>query len=107
MAASAKDVLQQFYVELIEVLPLDSDQFFAIIKNAGLLPLDTGDNIRAEKTRSAKVSYLLSHVIEPGAKDYLPLLLKAMEDTKAPSVVNLAQEIRTALEGTYYIYVHI
>ena len=102
MAAAAKDVLQQFYVELIQVLPLESDQFFAIIKNAGLLPLDTGDNIRAERTRSAKVSYLLSHVIEPGAKEYLPLLLKAMEESKASNVVNLAQEIRAALGGTCF-----
>ena len=99
MAVSAKDVLQQFYLELIQVLPLESDQFFAMIKNAGLLPLDTGDNVRAERTRSAKVSYLLGHVIEPGAKDYLPLLLKAMEDSKAPNVVNLALEIRKALGG--------
>ena len=99
MAVSAKDVLQQFYLELIQVLPLESDQFFAMIKNAGLLPLDTGDNVRAERTRSAKVSYLLGHVIEPGAKDYLPLLLKAMEDSKASNVVNLALEIRKALGG--------
>ena len=103
MAASAKDVLQQFYVELIQKVPLDDDGFFAIVKTAGLLPLDTGERIKAEKTRAAKVSYLLSHVVEPGAKDYLPILLKAMEDSKVISVVNLAQEIRAALGGSYML----
>ena len=101
MAVSAKDVLQQFYLELIQKLPLESDEFFAIVKISGLMPLDTGANIKAEKTRAAKASYLLSHVVEPGAKDYLPLLLKAMEDSKVTNVINLAQEIRTALGGMY------
>ena len=103
MAVPEKDILQLFYVELIQRLPLESDKFFGIVKKLACCHY-TGDKIKAENTRSSKVSYFLSHVIEPGAKDYLPILLKAIEESKVLTFVKLVGEMCTALGGTYCNY---
>ena len=107
MAVSAKDVLQQFFPKLIQVLPLENDRFFAIVENAGLLPIDTGDKIKNQRTRSSKVSYLLNHVVKIEAQVYLPILLRAMEDSKVPNVVNLAKEIHAALGGILIVQLYV
>ena len=102
---SVKDVIKQFSVKLYEQLPLENDVFFAKVKQAGMLPHNTGDSIKAEATRAKKVSYLLDHVVEPGAEEYLPKLLKVMRESEFANVVTLANEIEeTAKIG---MYVHI
>ena len=59
-------------------------------------PLDTGDSIAAEPTRAKKVSYFLQHVVEPGAEQYLPKLLKVMKESEVANVVKLAYDIQAA-----------
>ena len=93
---SAKDVITQFNVKLHQQLPLDDDVFYAMAKQANLFPLNTGNAITAESTRAKKVSYFLHNVVEPGAEQYLPKLLKVMKDSEAANVVMLADEIQTA-----------
>ena len=99
---SAGNVIKQFNVELVHQLPLEDDIFFAMAKHAGLFPLDTGDSIVAEPTRAKKVSYFLQHVVEPGAKQYLPKLLKVMRDSKVTNVVRLADDIQTEIDLGMY-----
>ena len=65
-------------------------------KQDGLFPLDTGDSIAAKSTRAQKVTYFLQHVVEPGAEEYLPKLLKVMRDSKVTNVVGLADDIHAA-----------
>ena len=65
-------------------------------RQADLFPLDTGDSITAEPTRAKKVTYFLQHVIEPGAEEFLPILLKVMKDSKVANVVKLADNIQAA-----------
>ena len=65
-------------------------------KQAYLFPLDSGESIAAMSTRAQKVNYLLQHVVEPGAEQYLPKLLKVMRDSKVANVVRLADDIQTA-----------
>lgn len=102
MTKSAQDVVKQFSVKLHQQLPLEDDIFFAMAKQAGLFPLNHGDSIAAEPTRAKKVAYLLQHVVEPGAEEYLPKLLKIMNESKDDSVVRLAKEIQAAAGlGTY------
>ena len=93
---SARDAITQFNAELVQQLPLENDIFFAMAKQAYLFPLDTGDSIAAMSTRAQKVNYLLQHVVEPGAEEYLPKLLKVMRDSKVANVVRLADDIQTA-----------
>ena len=93
---SAKDAIKQFNVKLLRQLPLENDIFFGMAKQADLFPLDIGDSIAAEPTRAKKVSYFLQHVVEPGAEQYLPKLLKVMKESKAANVVKLADDIQAA-----------
>ena len=65
-------------------------------KQVGLFPLDTSDSIAAMSTRSQKVKYLLQHVVEPGAEEYLPKLLKVMKESGFANVVRLADDIQAA-----------
>ena len=93
---SARDAITQFNAELVQQLPLENDIFFAMAKQAYLFPLDTGESIAAKSTRAQKVTYFLQHVVEPGAEEYLPKLLKVMKDSKVANVVKLADDIQSA-----------
>ena len=77
---SAKVAITKLKVKLLQQLPLNSNTFFAMAKQTDLFPLDTSDSIVAEPTRAKKISYFLQHVVEPGAEDYLPKLLKVMKE---------------------------
>lgn len=94
MKKSAGDAIKKFNVKLHRQLPLEDDIFFAMLKQADLLPLDADDSIAAEPTRAKKVAYYLKHVVEPGADQYLPKLLKVMKDSKVANVVQLANDIQ-------------
>ena len=91
---SAKDAIKHFNVELLRQLPLENDIFFGMARCAGLFPLDTGDSIAAEPTRAKKVAFLLQHVVEPGAEEYLPKLLNVMKESKVANVIRLADDIQ-------------
>ena len=91
---SAKDAIKHFNVELLRQLPLENDIFFGMARRAGLFPLDTGDSIAAEPTRAKKVAFLLQHVVEPGAEEYLPKLLNVMKESKVANVIRLADDIQ-------------
>ena len=93
---SAREAIKQFYVELVQQLPLESGIFYAMAKQADLFPLDSGDSIAAAPTRAKKVTYFLQHVVEPGADEFLPKLLKVMKDSKIANVVKLADSIQAA-----------
>ena len=91
-----REAIKQFKVKLVQQLPLENDIFFAMAEQAGLFPLDNGDSIAAEPTRANKVTYFLRHVVEPEAKQYLPILLKVMGDSEVVNVVRLADDIQAA-----------
>ena len=106
MPLSAEDAIKKFNVELLEKLPLEDVIFFAKAKTANLFPLGTADSIEAKPTRAEKVAYFLQHVVEPGAKEYLPKLLIVMKDSKNDTVVELAGKIEAAMTpwpGTHII----
>ena len=92
-----RKAIQQFNVQLLELLPLEDDLFFGKIEQAGLFPMNSGNEIKDGKsTRAAKVAHFLQHVIKPGAKQYLPKLLRVMKDSKADDLVELADNIGKA-----------
>ena len=102
MAISPKDAIKKFKVELLQELPLDDPIFFAMAERVDLFPMDTGDTIRAEKSRAHKVDYFLRHVVEPGADQYLPRLLQVMKESEVANVEKLADNIQKAVApGTY------
>ena len=102
---STKDVVKQFSLKLCEQLPLENDIFFAMAEQAGMFPQNTSDSINAESTSAKKVSYLLQNVVEPGAEEYLPKLLKVMRECKVTNVVKLADEIEETAKIGMYLYI--
>ena len=106
MAISAKDVVKDFNVELLEQLPLDDEIFFGKAKKANLFPGGNADSIAAQPTRAKKVSYFLQRVVEPGADVYLPKLLEVMKESNDDSVKNLADKIQAVMEPGRHIYLH-
>ena len=103
MALSPKEALRKFKVELLTELPLEDPVFFAKIDRAGLFPNGTGRSVKAEKTRPLKVDYFIDNVVEPGADEYLPMLLRVMNDSGFANVKRLANQIQTAIEPGMYI----
>ena len=102
---SAKDAIKHFNVELLCHLPLENELFFAMANRANLFPLGTGASIAAKPTRAEKVAYFLQHVIEPGAEEYLPTLLKVMKESKVANTVGLADDIQAATGIGMYIHI--
>ena len=103
MAISPEDAIKKFEVELLQELPLDDPIFFAMAKRFNLFPADTGNTIRAEKSRAHKVDYFLQHVVEPAAEHYLPRLLQLMKESKIANVEKLADDIQKAIApGMYF-----
>ena len=93
---TAREAIIHFNVELLQQLPLENNIFFAMAKQVALFPLDTSDSIAAMSTRAQKVNYFLQHVVEPGAEEYLPKLLKVMKESGFANVVRLADDIQAA-----------
>ena len=102
MPLSAKDAIKKHNVELLEKLPFENPIFFGMCKTANLFPLGTAADIEAEPTRAKKVSYFLQHVVEHGADDRLPKLLKVMKESENDVLMKLAVDIQAVLEpGTH------
>ena len=93
---TAREAFSHFNMELHQQLPLENDVFFALAKQGGLFPLDNSDSIAAISTRVQKVNHLLQHVVESGAEEYLPKLLKVMKESGFANVVRLADDIQAA-----------
>ena len=104
VSVSAGNVIKQFNVKLVHQLPLEDAIFFAMAKHAGLFPLDTGGFIASKPTRAEKVSYFLQHIVEPGAEEYLPKLLKVMKESGFANVARLADDIQAATGLGMYVY---
>ena len=82
MSSSASQALKDYAVDLVLRLPLDDSVFVAHLDSVGLLPMDSGAKIRAEKTRADKALCFLG-LIRPGADIYLPKLLNVMANCGA------------------------
>ena len=102
-ATSATNVLQLFNVKLLQQLPLDDPMFFRQVEQANLLPLNTGDQIRALTTKAHKVDYFLQHVIETAPEVYLPRLLDVMETCNDVGIKELVKNMRMAIKQGMYI----
>ena len=92
MFSLASQALKDYTVDLVLHLPLDDSIFFAHLDSADLLPMDSGNKVRAEKTRADRVLCFLD-LIRPGADIYLHKLLKVMGDCGATDVMQLADKI--------------
>ena len=105
MAISAKQAIKNYYVQLINEVPLENTQFYGLANQADLFPLGSGADVQAKATRAEKVAYLLNSIVEPGADYYLPILLQVMRNSKMQNLVKLANEIQAAINGISYVII--
>ena len=105
MARSAKDVIKEYRVKLLQELSLD-DQFFEMAQSVNLFPSNFGNIYRA-KIKSYGVNYLLRHVVEPRAEEYLPKLLEVMKESQSVNVRKLAYDIQAKLVTSMYVRTHV
>ena len=54
-----KATIKEFFVELVEKLPLEDQRFYATLYGADLCPIGTGGIIEKKETRADKVTYFL------------------------------------------------
>ena len=104
---SARAVLTQFNLQLLQQLPLENAMFFAMAAQEGLFPLDIGDSIAIMSTRAQKVNYFLQHVVDPGAEEYLPKLLKVMKESEFVVIGRLADDMQAAMGIGTYVHMYI
>ena len=99
MVHSPEEAVREFNVELVKHLPLENQTFFAMVNQAKLFPLNTGNDIQATPTRAGKVAYFIQHILTPGAKEHLPILLDVMKRSGTPDVVTLADNIQSYMRS--------
>ena len=100
-----KDVIQQYYGKLHEILPIEDDIFFAYLFQYGLLPGDNPGKIKELKTRANKVAHLMTDIVLPGVKKHLPNLLEVMKLCGDCAVKEFAEKIETTIGiGMIYSY---
>jgi len=98
---STSKVFQQFYHQLVEMLPMNDVTFLARLFSAKLLPGDVNSQVKSITTRADKAAHLLDHVIRPsvmtGVGNSFDDLIKVMEDSEYDDVKELAKLIRIRL----------
>ena len=92
------NVYKQFYVKLVNTLPMDDVTFIASLYSRDLLPGDTKLVINSLSTQAEKAAYFLDHVIEPLVGfSRLNKLLEVMENSGYSGLKELATLMTTAL----------
>ena len=108
---SAKDVLKNYLVELLKVLPMRDNTFLSILEQNGLMSDNDRDSIKAERKQNDKADYFIQHVIKKSTDKYLPKLLTAMEkyceEQTDIALSDLAADMRAEMKGMcLHNYIH-
>ena len=92
-----KNVFQEFYSDLVNILPMDGETFMAELFTKELLPGDLKQSISAKETQAKKAAYFLDHAISPSvmgdAGESFKVLLEVMQGSDYPHLKNLAGKI--------------
>ena len=99
---STGEVFKQFFAKLAKSLPMDDPIFIAELFAHDLLPGDHYDQVESLGTRAKKATHFLHNVIRPSIitdVGRFSKLLDIMEDSEYCNVKELAQQIRSKLEG--------
>ena len=96
-----KQVFQDYYPKLVEVLPMNDATFIAELVPHGLLPGDLKHQLEAQNTLKHKATHFLDNAIKPsiiiGDDNSFTKLLSVMADGDFQSVRNLAKQIKDSL----------
>ena len=85
-------VIRKYYVNLVELLPMNDAKFRARLYSAGLLPGNLLDEIQSKPTRADKAEHLLHYGIKNDT-DSFSKLLTVMEDHNDDHLKKLTEMI--------------
>ena len=96
-----KQVFQDYYLKLVEILPMKDATFKAELVSHGLLPGDLKDQLEAQNTTKDKATHFLDDAIKPSISidddSSLAKLLSVMANSDFKGVKNLAKQIKDSL----------
>ena len=99
---SASEVYNQFHPNLVEVLPMNDQQFLKSLVSSGLLSVDLLNQVETKETPTEKAKCFLvnkiSHDVSRGYFDSFYELLNKMKDNGNDNVQALAIRIKNALK---------
>lgn len=92
---SPKEIYQEYYVELVELLPMNDAYFIAVLFSRGLLTCGAKELIESQPTRAHRASVFLDEMIKlKSDSDSFSKLLECMENHDFKVVNELAQRIK-------------
>ena len=101
---STSEVFQHFFLQLVNILPMNDVTFTAQLFSSKLLPGNVKDQVKSQATQVDKATYFLDHVIKPsltsGVGSSFNKLLKVMEDSEYDDVKELSKQIRSRLRDS-------
>ena len=96
-----KQVFQDYYPKLVEILPMNDATFIAELVPHGLLPGDLKHQLEAQNTSKDKATHFLDNAIKPSINidddSNLTKLLSVMAGGDFQSVRNLSKQIKDSL----------
>jgi len=95
--SSGIDVIQQFYSELVRVLPLGDATFRSDLFSAGLLSINLKKELKSLETDAEKAEYFLDCVIKNDITSFQQLA-SVMEGSADEIVRKLARRIKDRIE---------
>jgi len=95
------EIIQQFYSDLVKILPMDDAVFRSKLKSGGLLPGNLKSKIMSKQTEAEKAELFL----DDGIKDDLPnfkkllMVMNSWTGSMECKVKNLASQINERIES--------
>ena len=99
---STNEVFNQFYPNLVEVLPMNDEQFLINLLSCGLLPSDLLNQVETKETPAEKARCFLvnkiNHDVSRGDFESFHELLNKMEESRNDNAQALARIIKNVLK---------
>ena len=92
-----EQLINKFYIDLVETLPFTDPIFRARLKTAGLFLGDLKETTESKPSSAAMTSHFLDHGINNNENNFLSLV-RVMEECDFEPVNNLANKIKKEIE---------
>ena len=88
-------IIRKYYVDLVELLPMDDAKFRARLYAAGLLPGNLKEKVQSKSTTAEKAEHFLDYGIKNDTENFDKLLTIMDDDDNGDHLKKLAQKIHT------------
>ena len=94
----AEDIIRKYYVDLVELLPMNDVIFIARLYSTGLLPDNLKEGVQSKPTAPDKADHFLQHGVKNNT-DSFNRLISIMEQHNSDLVRELAEKLRREITG--------